>query len=204
MSRRLPVRGLTVILLLIFFSTSCTILEDILGGLADYDWPQLIEERVLASQEQLSVDFVSRLGYHLEYGDEPSAAQERIEADDDVAMALDSIGLMVKKDGKIKSNVVPGMPADAAGLAPGMQIVGVKERKFTLARFREAIEASVTSGQIAFLVLNGDQFATYVIDYDGGPRYLTLVRDPAKPDLLAEIYAPRRPTLTDSTETTQD
>ncbi len=54
------------------------------------------------------------------------------------------------------------------------------------------------------MVLDKDLFATYVIDYDGGPRYLTLVRDPAKPDLLAEIYAPRRPTSTDSTDSTQE
>ena len=36
------------------------------------------------------------------------------------------------------------------------------------------------------------------------PEDPTLVRDPAKPDLLAEIYAPRRPTSTDSADTPQD
>ena len=109
-----------------------------------------------------------RLGYSLEYGDEPSAAQKKVEEDEDVALALDSIGLTVAEDGVIKSDVVPGMPADMAGLAPGMQIFGVNSRKVTLERFREAIKASVTSGQIALLVLDRDVFATYVIGLPSG------------------------------------
>ena len=34
------------------------------------------------------------------------------------------------------------------------------------------------------------QFRTVVLDYADGPRYLEMVRDESKPDLLAEILKP--------------
>src|SRR5262249_5258453 len=41
-----------------------------------------------------------------------------------------------------------------------------------------------------FLLIEGEVFRTLVLDYSGGPRYLDLVRDPTKPDLLADILKP--------------
>ena len=38
--------------------------------------------------------------------------------------------------------------------------------------------------------MEGDRFRTIVLDYADGPKYLELVRDEAKPDLLAEILKP--------------
>ena len=42
----------------------------------------------------------------------------------------------------------------------------------------------------SYYCLEGEDFRTVVLDYADGPRYLVLVRDESKPDLLAEILKP--------------
>ena len=44
--------------------------------------------------------------------------------------------------------------------------------------------------KIELLLLEGEEFRTVVLDYADGPRYLVMVRDESKPDLLAEILKP--------------
>lgn len=161
-----------------------------LGKLANYDWAKFFEDRVEKTQERMPLDFVQLLGYRLEYSSEPSADQKRSEKNGKFASARDSIGIEVGEDGNISSTVVPGMPGDLAGLGPGMKIVGVNGRKFSLDRFRDGVADSVVRGNIEFLVLDGDQFVTYTVNYADGPKYLKLVRDPSRPDLMEKIYAP--------------
>lgn len=165
----------------------------ILEGLADYDWRGLINKRIRETQERLPLEFVDRLGYRLQYANERSKALEKLEKDDEFASAMDSIGMTVNEEGKVASSVVPGMPVDESGIAPGMKIIGVNGRKFSLDRFREAIADSVVNEQIEFLVLDGESFSTYEVKYADGPKYLELVRDPSKPDLLSQIFKPLRP-----------
>ena len=165
----------------------------ILEGLADYDWRGLIDKRIRATQERLPLEFVDRLGYRLQYANERSEALEKLEKDDEFASAMDSIGIAVNEEGKVASSVVPGMPADEAGIAPGMKIIGVNGRKFSLDRFREAIADSVVNEQIEFLVLDGESFSTYDVRYADGTKYLELVRDMSKTDLLSQIFKPLRP-----------
>ena len=71
-----------------------------------------------------------------------------------------------------------------------MKVMGINERLFSPQRLHEALAESVTRHKIDLLLLEGDRLRTAVIDYSDGPRYLHLVRDPAKPDLLAEILKP--------------
>jgi hypothetical protein len=40
------------------------------------------------------------------------------------------------------------------------------------------------------LVVNGDFYKNYILDYKGGERYAHLVRDETKPDLLSDIIKP--------------
>jgi predicted metalloprotease with PDZ domain len=170
-------------------------LEDIIGeleALADHDWRELIEERIQRPQERLALDVVPMLGYRLQFSSTPSESLAKQEKEDEFATALDSIGMRVNEEGVIHSTLVPGMPADEAGLAPGMKIVGVNGRKFSLDRFREGIADSVVNNSIEFLVLDGDVYKTFNVDYSEGSKYLKLMRDESRTDLLAEIYSPRR------------
>jgi hypothetical protein len=49
---------------------------------------------------------------------------------------------------------------------------------------------SVALRKIELLLLEGDRFRTIVLDYADGPRYLKLVCDEARPDVLADILKP--------------
>jgi len=106
-----------------------------------------------------------------------------------VAAASDSLGLAFREDGTT-SDVVPGMAADKAGLAPGMKVEGVNGRKFSRERLQDAIADSVTKRQVEFLVLDGDTYRTFVVQYADGLKYRELTRDPNKPDLLMNILKP--------------
>jgi len=165
---------------------------NLLNEFVEYDWAGMIEERIRLPQKELNVGLVGRLGYKLDYTDERPEALKNRESDREYASASDSIGMDVGDDGKIKSGIIPGMLADSAGLVPGMEIIGVNGRKFSLERFREAIEDTVKKKKIKFLVLAGEEFKKFTIKYSGGAKYMQLVRDESKPDLLTEIYSPRR------------
>jgi predicted metalloprotease with PDZ domain len=99
-----------------------------------------------------------------------------------------SIGITVREDGTIP-DLLPGSPAAAAGLAPGMKLVAVNGRRWSPAILREAIKASKTSA-IELLVESGGFFKTARLDYAGPERYPHLERDSARPDLLSQIIRP--------------
>ena len=94
-----------------------------------------------------------------------------------------------RPDGQIV-DVVPGMIGDRARLAPGMKVMGINGRLFSPQRLQDALADSVALRKIELLLLEEDRFRTVVLDYADGPKYVQLVRDSSKPDLLAEILKP--------------
>ena len=61
------------------------------------------------------------------------------------------------KTGEVK-DVIPGRPADAAGLGPGMEIVAVNGRRFTTEWLRTVLAAK---RPLDLLVRNGEEMAAY-------------------------------------------
>src|SRR5258708_8796900 len=152
-----------------------------LKELADYDWESFLRERVDVPQTALPLTVVERCGYRLQYATRPSEIfKEQEQNDKVVAAARDSLGLAFGEDGTAR-DVVPGMAADKAGLAPGMKVTGVNGRKFSRERMQDAIADSVTKRQVEFLVLHDDTFQTFVVPYTNGTNYLVLTHDPTKP-----------------------
>jgi predicted metalloprotease with PDZ domain len=153
---------------------------------ADLDWARFFEERIQKPRPELGLEFVEAMGYRLQY----SAVQhEQAKARDErrkTASATASLGLTVTQEGRIAS-VIPRLPADLAGLAPGMMIAGVNGRKFTADRMREAIADSVTRRSVDLLILEGDAFREMKVPYADGLKYLELVRSNSSPDRLGEI-----------------
>jgi predicted metalloprotease with PDZ domain len=99
-----------------------------------------------------------------------------------------SIGLDLREDGTI-SDTTEGMPAALAGIGPGMKLVAVNGRQYSVEVLRDALRAGKSAtAPLELLVENTDYYKTYKLDYHGGERYPHLVRDDAKPDLLSEIY----------------
>ena len=161
-----------------------------LKELADYDWESFLHERVDVPQAELPLTVIERCGYRLQYATKPSEfLTETEQSYHFIAAALDSLGLAFREDGTT-SDVVRGMAADKAGLAPGMKVEGVNGRKFSRERLQDAIADSVTKRRVEFLVLDGDTYRTFVVHYADGLKYLELTRDPNKPDLLMNILKP--------------
>jgi predicted metalloprotease with PDZ domain len=159
-----------------------------LRELADFDWEQFLTARVTQPQEALPLDVVGRCGYRLQYATQPSAYLTHHERGS--ITARDSLGLIFSGDGSIL-NVIPGMIGDRAGLAPGMKVIGVNNKTFSRQRLLDALADSVAVRKIELLLIEGERFRTIVLNYADGPRYLELVRDESKPDILAEVLKPR-------------
>ncbi len=162
-----------------------------LRQLADYDWDTFFARHVTATQQDLPLDVVGRCGYRLGYSTKSPAyldyLQER--AGGNLLSARDSLGLTFHSDGRI-ADVAPGLPGDKAGLAPGMRVLGVNNKKFSRERLDDALADSVARRKIEFLLLDGEQFRTVSVEYADGLRYLELVRNPERPDILGEILQP--------------
>ena len=91
-------------------------------------------------------------------------------------------------------DVLPGTPADAAGIGAGMKLVAVNGRAWTKEILRAAVKSAVTNrAPIELLVKNNDYYQTCALDYHGGEKYPILERDPAKPDLLEQMVKPLTP-----------
>lgn len=164
----------------------------LLKGLADYDWEKFFKERVGSPQPALSLAFVEKLGYRLQYSPKPSEYLAERDRDRKSVSAASSLGLSVGEDGKIGA-LVPGSLADQAGLASGQAVVGVNGRKYSAERFKEALADSATRGEVELLLLDGDLFRTVELAYAEGPKYLELTRVGDRPDLLGAILKPVAP-----------
>ncbi len=163
----------------------------VLNEVVPYDWSDLITHWIKSTQESLPLDVVGRLGYRLEYTSEPGDYERDREKEGNYASAYHSLGMSISDSGAVHGTLVPGMAADSAGLAPGMKVIGVNGKKFTLDRFRDGVKDTTTRNNIELLTLDGDVFKTFVIDYADGARYLHLVRDDAHPDRLEIILKAR-------------
>jgi predicted metalloprotease with PDZ domain len=162
-----------------------------LKQLAGYDWDTFFARHVSATQQDLPLDVVGRCGYRLGYTTKSPAyldyLQER--AGGELFSARDSLGLTFHSDGRI-ADVAPGLPGDKAGLAPGMRVLGVNSKKFSCERLDDALADSVARRKIEFLLLDGEQFRTVTVEYADGLRYLELVRNRERPDVLGAILNP--------------
>ena len=83
--------------------------------------------------------------------------------------------------------------------APGRRAITAPSRRATapLAAKRSATQATIAktatdTKPLELLVKNGEFYQTYRIDYHGGERYPHLTRNPATPDVISAIIAPKR------------
>jgi predicted metalloprotease with PDZ domain len=161
-----------------------------LKELADVDWATFLNERTTKVEESLNLDFLPKtLGYRIQYDATPNSRTKDREAESKQVSAMDSIGLSAGEDGKI-SSILPSLPADKAGLAVGMTITGVNNRKFSTQRLKDAIADSPTARKVELLILDGDTFRNVALNYADGPRYLSLVRVNDHTDTLSAILKP--------------
>lgn len=173
-------------------------LDDIVAALnatLPYDWRGFFNTRVYEINPHPPLGGIEHGGWQLTYNDQENAVIRVRETVDDMLDLSYSLGIVVQtgsgeENGKL-ADVIPGMPAADAGLAPGMRLVSVNGRGFTPGALHEAIaEAKGTNKLIVITADNGGFVLTYNVQYHGGERYPHLVRNTAQPDLLSDTLKP--------------
>lgn len=158
-----------------------------LNQIVPYDWRGFWTERLTTHKNDGLLGGVEGSGWKLVYDDVRS---DYVRAVEDVHHEIDaefSVGILAGEDGVIQ-DTVEGMEAARAGIGPGMRMVAVNGRRFTIQAFRDALSAGKTSKEpLQLIVENDDYFRTYNLDYHGGEKYPHLVREDSKPDLLTDI-----------------
>jgi predicted metalloprotease with PDZ domain len=170
--------------------------EDILrtlGEVAPHDWRQVFQTRVYATTPHAPLGGIEGSGWKLVYTDTIPDMQKSRESTRKFTDMNFSLGFAVKEDGEL-IDVIPGSPAEKAGIGPSMKLVAVNSRHWTPEILRTAVKAAKTDrAAIELLVENEDYYKTYKLDYHDGEKYPHLERDEAKPDLLTEILKPLTP-----------
>ncbi len=156
-----------------------------------HDWAAFFRERLKSTSPRPPLSGLERSGWRLAFAATPSPLQKAYEKDRKEADLSASLGIIVRKDGTIR-DVVPGKPADRAGVGPGMKILAVNSRRWPEDSPVELLRAAVAatkkeSKPLELLLENGDMIRTFPVDYHEGERYPVLERIPGKEDLLSAI-----------------
>ena len=161
-----------------------------LNQVTPYDWRKFLRERLDTYGPGAPLGGITNGGWRLVYDETPSDFTKDMEH---VRKAIDarfSVGLALDDKGGIR-DVIYDSPAWKAGIAPGSTLVAVNGRKFDPDILRDALKAGKGNGpNLELLVMNGDYFKTFTLNYHDGEKYAHLVRDESKPDVLSEIIKP--------------
>jgi len=161
-----------------------------LNAVQPYDWAGFLNGRLQSTSTHAPLNGILNGGYKLVYTPEPSELWKTREGIRKTMNLSYSLGLSARDDGDI-IDVHLGTPAFRSGLAPATKIVAVNGRQFTENVLRVAVSDAVKStAPIVLLVKDGEYYKTFSIDYHGGGKYPHLIRDQAKPDLIADIIRP--------------
>ncbi len=167
--------------------------EDVVATLnqvAPYDWASLLRQRLDSKSPHAPLGGIENGGWKLVYTEQKNTTMDAREKTGDRLDLSFSLGIIISKDGAV-IDAIPGSPAYAAGVGPGMKVIGVNGRKYSKDVLRTALHASLTNQQpITLLVENADYYSTFQVDYHGGNRYPHLVRNEDQPNLLDEIIQP--------------
>lgn len=162
-----------------------------LNAIAPYDWQGFFAERVYAIQPHSPMGGLEAAGWKLVYTDQPNTYQTARAKTGRLVDASFSLGLWLEHDGAV-IDIVTGAPAWEAGLGPGMKLVAINGRKWAPEVLSQEIQgARQSKAPIEVTAEHGENLRTFRIDYHGGERYPHLERDPARPDLLSAILAPK-------------
>jgi predicted metalloprotease with PDZ domain len=163
-----------------------------LNTVMPYDWRGFWTLRLNRVQPNAPLEGLTAGGWRLVFDAQPSQAEK---GDGALQKATDlyySLGFTLKDEGALIADVVPGTPADAAGIAPDSNLIAVDGRKYSKDVLQDALKAGGTEPRILrFLIQKDDMFDTVQIRYAGHARHPRLERDASVPDLLTPILSPR-------------
>jgi predicted metalloprotease with PDZ domain len=156
-----------------------------LNRVAAYDWRSFFDKRVSNTRPEAPVEGLELAGWRLERAEEPSEFFIGVESRPDRSHLFLRCGLTVDDQGEI-DDVFAGSPADIAGLVPGSRVLAVNRLRFTRNRLLRA------SGATELIVEQEELFSIRHLDIPKGDDFPALEQIEGRPDLLAEIFKPRR------------
>jgi predicted metalloprotease with PDZ domain len=162
-----------------------------LNEVQPHDWRAFFHTRIDEITEHAPLGGIEGGGWRLAYTSTPNQhirAKESVDGEMDLSYSL-GITLRTEpgeENGRL-TDVIPGMPAAEAGLAPAMRVTAVNGRDFSSDVMIDAIRSAKSSKQPIIVTANNSGFVrTYEIKYYGGERYPHLERDTIAPDLLGD------------------
>ena len=158
-----------------------------LNDVAPYDWAVLLKERVQRTSTHAPLGGIEKGGWKLVYSDKPNSFISAYEKKGKFADLTDSIGVSIGREGEL-DDVIHGSPAFAAGLGPGMKMIAVNGRKYSVDRLREALKSAHDTHQPIELIVEASQFyKTYSVPYYDGEKIPHLERVEGQADILGNI-----------------
>jgi predicted metalloprotease with PDZ domain len=162
-----------------------------LNEVAPYDWAALLRDRVKLTSTHAPLGGVEKGGWKLVYNEKPNSFISALEKKGKFADLSDSLGVSLGKEGELY-DVIHGSPAFTASLGPGMKVVAVNGRKYSVTVLREAIKAAHETRQPLELIVETSQFyKTFSIPYYDGEKIPHLERVEGQPDILGNILKPK-------------
>lgn len=161
-----------------------------LRSVAAHDWAAFLRERLDVPLAHAPIGGITAGGWRMAWADSLGPIQKAEEVAHERMVESYSLGLELAAGGTVR-DVVPGSPADAAGVAPDMKVIAVNGRRFTKDVLRDAIAASRSSGAVELLCENKSFIRTHRLNYRGGRRHPALQRDAARADVLGAILSAR-------------
>jgi predicted metalloprotease with PDZ domain len=164
-----------------------------LNDISPYDWKTFFQQRVYDIAPRAPLGGIENSGWRLAYTNELSPMLKIREAQRKYTDMSYSLGVWLGTDGNV-NDILPGSPADRAGMAMNAKLVAVNGRAWSTKLLRDAVKSAATnSAPIELLMERDDFYQILKVDYHGGEKYPILERDPAKPDLLSQILQPLTP-----------
>jgi predicted metalloprotease with PDZ domain len=161
-----------------------------LNEIAPSDWQGFFQTRVYSTNTHAPLEGVEASGWRLAYTNDVPPRFKALESQRKYTDVSFSLGFTLREGGAV-NDVLPGSPADKAGIGPGMKLLAVNGRRWKPELLRRAIKAASTNAApIELLFENEDYFVACKADYHEGEKYPVLERDASQPDLLSEILKP--------------
>jgi len=163
------------------------------------NWALFLHTRLESHASDAPLGGLTQSGWRVTYSSQENAFEKADEGADTVSADF-SIGANIKADGVVQ-DVIWGGPSFKAGLGPGMKILTVNDRTFSLATFRAALDetaatetrSAAATQSVRLLISNGGPTRVIAVSYQGGQRYPRLERTGQDTDYLAEIAHARSP-----------
>jgi predicted metalloprotease with PDZ domain len=165
-----------------------------LNAVLPYDWRGFWTERLDRIKAGAALEGLAASGWRLTFASEPSSVQKGEGVMFKWTDLRYSLGFVLLDDGAVVSYLIPGSPADSAGMTPGSKLVAVNGRKYSKEVLQDALNGGGAEARTISLLMEKDEmFRTIEVHYAGKARYPRLERDAATPDLLTVIETARSP-----------